>query len=75
MLYDQAQLLSAYTSAYLISKDQGFADVAKDIIHYVSTDLQNPAGGFYSAEDADSLPTSRSSRKLGNNNMIMAYII
>ncbi|KAI7852213.1 hypothetical protein BDC45DRAFT_513720 [Circinella umbellata] len=64
MLYDQAQLLSAYTSAYLISKDQGFANVAKDIIHYVSTDLKNPAGGFYSAEDADSLPTSRSSKKL-----------
>ncbi|KAI8142713.1 spermatogenesis-associated protein 20 [Fennellomyces sp. T-0311] len=64
MLYDQAQLLSVYTSAYQITRDQGYANVAKDIIQYISRDLQHPAGGFYSAEDADSYPTSKSSKKL-----------
>ncbi|KAI9490676.1 hypothetical protein BDB00DRAFT_836882 [Zychaea mexicana] len=64
MLYDQAQLLSAYTSAYLITRDQGFADVAKDIVHYIARDLQHPQGGFYSAEDADSFPTDQSKKKL-----------
>lgn len=57
MLYDQGQLLSAYTKAYQISGDEGFAEVAKDIITYVARDLHHHGGGFYSAEDADSLPT------------------
>lgn len=64
MLYDQAQLLSLYSSAFQITGDSVFADVTKDIIHYVSRDLFHPAGGFYSAEDADSFPTANSTRKL-----------
>ena len=31
--------------------------MAKDIVSYVAKDLRSPEGGFYSAEDADSLPT------------------
>ena len=31
--------------------------MAKDIVSYVARDLRSPEGGFYSAEDADSLPT------------------
>jgi uncharacterized protein YyaL (SSP411 family) len=63
MLYDQAQLLSLYSSAYQITGEIIFADVAKDIIRYISRDLQHNAGGFYSAEDADSLPTQNSTKK------------
>ncbi|XP_014847017.1 PREDICTED: spermatogenesis-associated protein 20 isoform X1 [Poecilia mexicana] len=57
MLYDQAQLAVAYISAFQVSGEQFYADVAKDILLYVSRDLSDKSGGFYSAEDADSVPT------------------
>ncbi|KAG0188817.1 spermatogenesis-associated protein 20 [Apophysomyces sp. BC1034] len=63
MLYDQAQLLSTYVAAHQITKDQSYAYVAKDIIRYIARDLQHPEGAFYSAEDADSLPTPASKTK------------
>uniref|UniRef100_UPI0037E8234C spermatogenesis-associated protein 20 isoform X3 n=1 Tax=Semicossyphus pulcher TaxID=241346 RepID=UPI0037E8234C len=58
MLYDQAQLAVAYINASQVSGEQVFADVAKDILLYVSRDLSDQSGGFYSAEDADSVPAS-----------------
>lgn len=58
MLYDQAQLAVAYITASQVSGEQFFADVAKDILQYVSRDLSDKSGGFYSAEDADSVPAS-----------------
>ncbi|XP_061160336.1 spermatogenesis-associated protein 20 isoform X1 [Syngnathus typhle] len=58
MLYDQAQLAVAYVTAFQVSGERIFADVAKDILLYVSRDLSDKSGGFYSAEDADSVPTS-----------------
>jgi uncharacterized protein YyaL (SSP411 family) len=64
MLYDQAQLLSLYSSAYQITGESMFADVTRDIILYVSRDLHHAQGGFYSAEDADSLPFENSPKKL-----------
>ncbi|XP_005999653.1 spermatogenesis-associated protein 20 [Latimeria chalumnae] len=63
MLYDQGQLVMSYIDAYQISGDVFFADVARDILLYVSRDLSNEAGGFYSAEDADSFPTAESKEK------------
>lgn len=54
MLYDNAQLLGLYLDAYLVSGEQRYADVARDIIRYVLRDMTHPDGGFYSAEDADS---------------------
>ncbi|XP_038830982.1 spermatogenesis-associated protein 20 [Salvelinus namaycush] len=63
MLYDQAQLAVAYISAYQVSGEQVFADVARDILLYVSRDLSDKSGGFYSAEDADSLPAAGGSEK------------
>lgn len=61
MLYDQAQLLtSALEFSLLIpSSDPShpiLQDMAKDIIRYVSLYLKSPEGGFYSSEDADSVP-------------------
>ena len=54
MLYDNAQLAQLYLDAYLASKTEGFALVARDILDYVLQDMTHPEGGFYSAEDADS---------------------
>lgn len=64
MLYDQAQLLSLYSSAYQITGEPVFADVTKDIIHYVSRDLRHNTGAFYSAQDADSSPSFDATKKL-----------
>jgi uncharacterized protein YyaL (SSP411 family) len=55
MLYDQAQLASAYLNAYQITHDSFFATRARDTLDYVQRDMTGPEGGFYSAEDADSL--------------------
>src|SRR5204863_1521675 len=54
MLYDNAQLLSLYLDAYLVSGKHQFADVARDIIRYLQRDMTHSEGGFFSAEDADS---------------------
>ncbi len=55
MLYDQAQLTASYLEAFQITAQPAFAEVARDILDYVHRDLTAPEGGFYSAEDADSL--------------------
>ncbi|MBI3549806.1 MAG: thioredoxin domain-containing protein [Elusimicrobia bacterium] len=56
MLYDNAQLASVYLDAYQITGDEEFARTARAAIEYVLRDLRHKDGGFYSAEDADSLP-------------------
>ncbi len=55
MLYDQAQLAVAYLETYQISGKEEYAAVARDVLAYVMRDLTSPEGGFYCAEDADSL--------------------
>ncbi len=54
MLYDQAGLLAAYTEAYGLVRAPDLAATARDVAGYVLRDLADPAGGFHSAEDADS---------------------
>ncbi|XP_065569652.1 spermatogenesis-associated protein 20-like isoform X2 [Artemia franciscana] len=63
MLYDQAQLAVAYTNAYLATKNEVWKDVVDDILTYVSRDLSDASGGFYSAEDADSYPYEGANEK------------
>ena len=59
MLYDQAQLVLAFVEAAQITGDAYYAEVATDTLDYVRRDLTDPEGGFYSAEDADSIPPER----------------
>ncbi len=54
LLYDQALLISAYTEAYQLTKDDLFKQTAIETIGYVITELCSPEGLFYTAEDADS---------------------
>src|SRR5206468_1739087 len=55
MLYDQAQLAVAYLDAFQITRDRQYESVARDILDYVARDMTSKDGGFFSAEDADSL--------------------
>ncbi|MFN7925332.1 MAG: thioredoxin domain-containing protein [Bryobacteraceae bacterium] len=55
MLYDQAQLATSYLEAFQITGDRQYAEVAADVFDYVLRDMTHPEGGFYSAEDADSV--------------------
>ncbi len=60
MLYDQAQLVLAYLEAGQATGERFFVDVAEDTLAYVLRDMTSEEGGFYSAEDADSLPPDAS---------------
>ncbi|MBN2594405.1 MAG: thioredoxin domain-containing protein, partial [Sedimentisphaerales bacterium] len=54
MLYDQALLSKVYLESYQITEKKQYARIAREIFDYVLRDVMDPAGGFYSAEDADS---------------------
>ena len=54
MLYDNAQLARIYLWAGIELDEPRFVDVARSTITYLISDLRHPAGGFFSAEDADS---------------------
>lgn len=54
MLYDQAQIAVNALDTHLAAGDERFAWIAREIFDYVLRELSHPAGGFYSAEDADS---------------------
>jgi hypothetical protein len=56
MLYDQAQITLACLETYQLAADRFFADVAEDTLEYVLREMTSPEGGFFSAEDADSVP-------------------
>lgn len=54
MLYDQALLSMVYTEAFQVTGKEEYQTTVREILTYVLRDLADPAGGFYSAEDADS---------------------
>jgi len=55
MLYDQAQLAASCLEARQATGREVHAWLARDVFDYVRRELTSPGGGFYSAEDADSL--------------------
>jgi uncharacterized protein YyaL (SSP411 family) len=55
MLYDQALLARVYLHAWQVTGAPRYRQVLDETIGYVLRDLRHPGGGFYAAEDADSL--------------------
>jgi hypothetical protein len=55
MLYDNAQLVSLYADAYLITKNELYKDVVVETLDFIQRELTNAEGAFYSSLDADSL--------------------
>ncbi|MBI5629511.1 MAG: thioredoxin domain-containing protein [Elusimicrobia bacterium] len=55
MLYDNAQLAAVYLEAFQVSGDPEMALVARETLDYLLRDMRHSEGGFFSAEDADSL--------------------
>ena len=54
MLYDQALLARVYLHAWQVTGSPVYLKVLEETIGYVLDELRHGAGGFYSAEDADS---------------------
>jgi uncharacterized protein len=54
MLYDNAQLVSLYADAYLITKNELYKKVVEETLEYVKNDMTGSNGIFYSSLDADS---------------------
>jgi uncharacterized protein YyaL (SSP411 family) len=55
MLYDNGQLVSLYSKAYAVTKNELYKKVAEESISFVLEELSDENGGFYSSLDADSL--------------------
>lgn len=54
MLYDNAQLISLYSKAYKITKNEEYKQVVEHSLKFVERELANPEGGYYSSVNADS---------------------
>ncbi len=52
MLYDNALLCVTYLEAYQITADRFYAEVGRGILEYVLSEMTDPEGGFFSAQDA-----------------------
>jgi uncharacterized protein len=54
MLYDNAQLARIYLHVYQITNDEFYRRIAVETLEYAKREMLDEAGGFYSAQDADS---------------------
>lgn len=54
MLYDNAMLALSYLEAWEVTQSAYYLSVVRRTLDYILRDLADPAGPFYSSEDADS---------------------
>ncbi|WGR98517.1 thioredoxin domain-containing protein [Bradyrhizobium sp. ISRA443] len=52
MLYDNAQLLQLYSTAFQLTKKPLYREIALETARYLAKDMMAPEGGFYTARDA-----------------------
>lgn len=55
MLYDNAQMISLYSKAYAVTKNEWYREVVTQTLDFVKKELTSNYGSFYSSLDADSL--------------------
>lgn len=53
MLYDNGPLLALYSQAWKITGNPVFASTVEQTAGWVMREMQSPAGGYYSSQDAD----------------------
>ncbi len=54
MLYDNAQLVSLYSKAYQLTKNEQYKTIVTETLDFVERELTQEEGAFYSSLDADS---------------------
>ena len=54
MLYDNGQLVSLYSEAYMVTKNPLYKEVVEGTLAYIKREMTDKSGGFYSSLDADS---------------------
>ncbi len=54
MLYDNGQLVSLYSDAYLITKNELYKDIVTETLTFIEREMTTNNGAFYSSYDADS---------------------
>jgi uncharacterized protein YyaL (SSP411 family) len=54
MLYDNAQLVEVYSSAYGATRNPLYRRIVEETLAFIDREMTSPEGGFYSALDADS---------------------
>ncbi len=65
MLYDNAQLALNFLEAFQITNDPRFEKTARAVLDYLLRDMRHAEGGFFCAEDADSLSTGGNEKEEG----------
>ena len=56
MLYDNALLARLYLETFQLTGMPFYRQIAVETLDYMARELHHPQGGFYSTQDADSLP-------------------
>ncbi len=54
MLYDNAQLVLVYLHLFQATKEEFYRRIAVETLDYAVREMNDPRGGFYSTQDADS---------------------
>ena len=54
MLYDNSQMISLYSSAYKLTHNQLYKDVALETLKFLNEEMSDKTGSYYSSIDADS---------------------